>query len=465
MKKLNRYISRRWSAECGYREILVLALPLVICTGSWSVQQFIDRMFLTWYSPEAIAASVPSGILNFTLICLFMGTATYVGTFVSQYFGAERYSMTGPSLWQGIYIAAFSAVLVMLSIPLAPYIFDFIGHEQAIREQEILYFQILAVGTFPVVASSALSSFYSSIGKVWIVMWVNILITGANILMNYVLIFGHLGFEPMGIAGAGISTVISSLLNIIIYYTIFLSGEYRRKYNTAGGWRFNYELFSRLIKYGLPSGIQFFLEVSGFSLFLILIGKLGTVNLAATNIAYNISNLSFMPMIGLGMAISILVGRNIGRNRADIAEYAAYSGFHIAFFYMSVVALLFVFVPELFIIPFSLNTEGAVFGEIFDLTLILMRFVAFYCIFDTMNVIFGSAVKGAGDTRFVMYVMTLTSLGVLVLPSYLIISVFGLGLMAAWLSASLYIAIVGVIFLLRFRHGAWKSMRVVEHLT
>ena len=83
------WVKNRWYAEGGYGEVLRIAIPLIISTGSWSVQHFVDRMFLTWYSPEAIAAAMPAGILNFTITCIFIGTASYVGTFVAQYYGAR----------------------------------------------------------------------------------------------------------------------------------------------------------------------------------------------------------------------------------------------------------------------------------------------------------------------------------------------------------------------------------------
>ena len=83
-------IKQKWNHEAGYRELLVVALPLIVSTGSWSVQQFVDRMFLAWYSPEAMAASMPAGITNFTVMSLFIGTASYTGTFVAQYNGAGQ---------------------------------------------------------------------------------------------------------------------------------------------------------------------------------------------------------------------------------------------------------------------------------------------------------------------------------------------------------------------------------------
>ncbi|PKL35121.1 MAG: MATE family efflux transporter [Spirochaetae bacterium HGW-Spirochaetae-1] len=452
----------RWNAPFGYRHLLVLAIPLIISTGSWSIQHVIDRMFLTWHSEAAIAASMPAGILNFTIISFFMGTASYVSTFVAQYFGSDQHKMVGPIVWQGMYVSLMSAFTLFMLIPFAPQIFTLIGHDEAVRILETDYFQILCFGGFPVVASSCLAGLFSGLGKTWIVMFVNIFSTIVNIVFNYLLIFGNYGFPAMGIRGAGIATVISACVNFLIYFAITLGPYYRSVFDSVRGWRFNRVLFMRLMKYGLPSGAQFFLDVAGFTFFILIIGRLGKVSLAASNIALTVNNLAFMPMIGLGIAVSILVGQNLGRNEPENAEYSAYSGFHLTFIYMTAIAALFVFFPEIFIGIFAAKADPEKFRKIFELTVILLRFVAFYSVFDTLNIIFASAIKGAGDTRFVMYMISSLSLTVLVIPTYVCVVIFEMGLYAGWTIASAYVILLGFVFLLRFKNGKWKKMRVID---
>lgn len=138
-----QYLKNRWNRDGGYREVLVVAVPLILSTATWSVQHFVDRMFLTWYSPETIAAAMPAGMLNFTIISLFMGTAGYVSTFVAQYYGAGRYHRIGPAIWQGIYISLFGGLFLLCVIPLAEPAFRLIGHSPEIQQHEVIYFQIL----------------------------------------------------------------------------------------------------------------------------------------------------------------------------------------------------------------------------------------------------------------------------------------------------------------------------------
>jgi MATE family multidrug resistance protein len=212
----------------------------------------------------------------------------------------------------------------------------------------------------------------------------------------------------------------------------------------------------------LPSGVQFCLDMAGFTTFVLLMGRLGTTKLAATNIAFNINTLAFMPMIGFGIAVSVLVGQQLGRDRPDLAERSAYSGFHLTFLYMGSIAAAYVLVPEIFLKPFGAQADPESFEPVRRIALVLLRFVAVFSLFDTMNIIFASAIKGAGDTRYVMFMIVAVSFGVLVAPSYVGLVLFDGGIYVGWTIASVYISILGLSFLRRFLGGKWKTMRVIE---
>jgi multidrug resistance protein, MATE family len=451
-----------WSGDGGIHEVLVLAFPLVLSTGSWSIQHFVDRMFLSWYSPEAIAAAMPSGILNYAFMSFFIGTASYVSTFVAQYHGARMQQRIGPAIWQGIYFSIFGGIFMLSLIPLARPIFDLVGHEQAICINEIVFFQYICLGGFPVIASSVLSAFFTGLGKPWPVMWVNVLSTGVTLVLDYALIFGNWGFPEMGMKGAAIATAISGYSSLAAYMVLMARPSYNRDFRIFSGWKPDIDLLKRLVKFGVPSGVQFFLDMAGFTAFVLILGRLGEVNLAATNIAFNINTLAFMPMIGFGIAVSVLVGQYLGKGRPDLASKSTYSGFFMTFIYMSTIAALYVLVPEIFTAPFAARSDAVLFPEIKRLVEILLRFVALYSLFDTMNVIFASALKGAGDTRFVMYMIILVSALILVVPTYVVLVVLGYGIMAAWTIATAYVILLGFMFYFRFLQGSWKRMRVIE---
>jgi MATE family multidrug resistance protein len=457
-----QYLKNRWNIAGGYREVLVIAIPLILSTATWSVQHFVDRMFLAWYSPAAIAAAMPAGMVYFSIVSIFMGTAGYVSTFVAQYYGANRYHRIGPALWQGVYISLIGGLVLLAFIPLAGLIFSLVGHDLPVQKKEIVYFEILCLGGGFYIGSYALSGFYSGRGKTWPVMWVNAFTTAVNLILDYLLIFGHWGFPEMGIKGAGIATVSAGAFSFLVFLALLSSRSNNTTFHAISGWRPQKDLFNRLLRFGFPSGVQFFLEMAGITGFVLLVGRLGTSSLAATNIAFNINTLAFMPMIGCGIAISVLVGQYLGAEKPELAQTSVYSGFHLTFVYMASIAAAYALVPDIFVAPFSSGADPQRFSEIYSFSVVLLRFVAVYSLFDTMNIIFCSAIKGAGDTRFVMFATVILTLCVLVIPTYLAIVVLKYGLMVAWVMASTYVILLGVVFCLRFRGGKWKSMRVIE---
>lgn len=456
------YLRDRWQAPSGYREVFQLAWPLILSSSSWTIQHFINRVFLSWHSPTAMAAAMPAGMASWTVVALFMGTASYVTTFVAQYKGAGRDERVGASVWQAIYFAIFGAVLIFFLIPVAGPLFTWVGHPLEIRTQETTFFRILCLGMGFNIFGNAISGFFSGLGRTAPVMWVNLLINAINILLDYVLIFGHWGFPSMGIEGAGWATVIAGGIGAAVFMVLFLLPSNQRKYATLRSWRFDGPLFLRLMRYGLPSGGHFMLDALAFTLFVFFVGRMGTVALGATNVAWNINTIAFMPMMGFSIAASTLVGQRLGQDRPGLASKATWSAFHMTFVYMGLAALLYFLVPSLFLWPFTLHTDPAKFAPIHAMAVIMLRFVAIYSVFDTMNLIFSSALKGAGDTRFVMLFSIVLAWPVMVLPTWYFSGLGGKGIYLAWTCMSAYVILLAFGFLFRFLQGKWRGMRVIE---
>jgi MATE family multidrug resistance protein len=332
-------------------------------------------------------------------------------------------------------------------------------------EMEITYFRTLCLGAGPLVVSTSVGCFFSGRGKTWVLMWVNAGTTLVNIILDYGLIFGHWGLPEMGIKGAALATVLAGCFSATVYLALFLRHRYREEFSTLSGWKLESSLFLRLCRYGIPSGIHYFLDASAFMFFIMMVGRLGTLELAATNIAFNINTLAFMPLIGFGIAVSTLVGQWLGANKPEIAAKSTWSGFHVACLYAALFSAAYFFWPQIFLKPFAAQASSSEFLQVGEMTTLLLRFVAVYSIFDALNIIFAAAIKGAGDTRFVMIVNIILSWTIMLIPSYLAIHAFGRGIYAMWTAASCYIIILGLTFLKRFLGGKWKLMRVIEDIS
>ena len=312
------------------------------------------------------------------------------------------------------------------------------------------------------VLNNTLSSFFSGLGKTIVVMWVSIVITITNILLDYLLIFGFAGFPEMGIRGAAIATNIAIILGTIIFITLILAKKYRYRYQTLSSWRFRSSLFNRLIYFGFPNGLRLFIDMVSFTAFIMIVGTLGTTELAASNIAFNINALSFLPMIGLMIGVAVVVGQRLGDDKPAIAERATWSGIHIAVAFFGLLGALYLFVPSVFIWPFTLYGGFAEDESTALLIVVLLRFIAFFGIFDSIFLVFLGALEGAGDTRFIMKMSFLVSVLLLVLPSYLYIKFFEANLMVLWSMITLNVIIYSAVFYWRFSKGPWKSMRVIH---
>lgn len=455
-------IANRWKAESGYREVMQIAFPLILSTGSWTIQHFIDRMFLTWYSQEAIAASMPASMVSWTITSLFVGTASYINTFVAQYFGAKRYERIGASVWQGIYLALFATPVIFIFYPLSDWLFAFFGHEQRVQELESIYFRLLLIGSPFAIVANAVSGFFSGRGKTWVIMWINVIGMVSNVILDYLLIFGNWGFPEMGIEGAGIATVIATIITAALLFIRMARPSMNEAFCTLKNWKFEMELFRRLLRYGVPSGLQFFLEIIAFTIFIMLVGRIGTVELAASNIAFNINMLAFLPMFGMTLAVSALVGQRLGENRPEAAEKTTWSAFHIGFTYFGILALGYVAIPKVFLFPFGAQATPEEFAPIAQMGIVLLRFIALYSLFDAANMIFSGALKGAGDTRFVAVASIGLSWALMIVPSLIALYVFDAGLNWLWFFVTLYVSALGLVLFLRFRRGIWKCMRVIE---
>ncbi|HEX7448276.1 MAG TPA: MATE family efflux transporter [Pirellulales bacterium] len=441
--------------------MLSIALPLIASTVSWTIMIFTDRVFLAWYSPAAVAAALPAGMLSFAVICFPLGLAAYVNTFVAQYHGAGRNERIGAAVWQAIFIGLAAAPLALITIPLAPGIIEAVDHDPDVTSYEVDYYQAVCAGEATLVLIAALSAFFTGRGEVRTVMVVDSSAAALNILLDYLWIFGHAGFPTMGPKGAAWATTVATWLRLFVYMVLWFRPKFRQTYHTVSGCRFDRELFGRLLWFGFPNGLQYLFEVGSFSVFLMLVGQFGEKALAASNLSFNLNSLAFMPVVGIGLAASTLVGQHLGENRPDLAARSTWSAFALGAILMLPVAALYVFAPHWLLAAYSLHSEPRDFAELEDLASLLLRYVAAYCLFDAMNVILSGALKGAGDTRFVLFV-TLSAALVTGLGCWLGVKHFSLGLYFCWSMMTGWVCLLGVVFLARFVQGRWRTMRVIE---
>ena len=446
-----------------YRDVLRVSLPLVASMASTMVMEFTDRIFLANYSLESIAAALPAGIAAFLFMTFFIGTAGYVNVFIAQYTGAGALDRVGAALWQGIYFSVFSGVVMAGLYFIAEPLFQFSGHSPEVQRLEVIYFRILCLAAGTQILATALSCFYSGRGQTRPVMIIYLIGTIINIPLTYAMINGIWIFPELGIMGAGIATVISWTLVAVIFGFMIFTRENDRIYAVVGHHQFQSDLFRRLIKFGMHGAFQFTMDVFCFTFFVFMVGRIGTLELAISNIVLSIESLSFTPLMGFSMGTSTLVGLALGRNRPQEAVAVTRATFHLVLIYMVFMALLFVLAPQLLLDLFRPdNMSAESFNTMRTMGFHLLRLVCCYLFFDAFYMVSIGALKGAGDTRFIMWSITLVALFAMILPIYVGIQYFGGGIYFAWICITLFVFLLFLISYGRYAQGKWKQMRVIE---
>lgn len=446
-----------------YRDVLRVSLPLVVSMATTMVMEFTDRIFLANYSLESIAAALPAGIAAFLFISFFAGSAGYVNVFIAQYAGAGALYRVGAALWQGIYFSLLSGLVMVGLYFVAEPLFHFGGHSADVQRLEVIYFRVLCLGAATLILGTGLSCFFSGRGQTRPVMVIQFIGTLLNIPLDYALINGFWIFPELGILGAGIATVTSWTVVSVIFGFMIFTRENDRIYAVRTNFQIDPQLFSRLMKFGIPSALQFSMDIFGFTFFTFMVGRIGNLELAVSNIVISIDSLAFTPLMGFSMGTSTLVGQALGRNRPDQAVAVARATIQIVLIYMLALMLFFVFAPQVLLNLFRPNdVDAASYAAMLDLGIILLRFIACYLFFDAFYMVCIGVLKGAGDTRFIMWSIALVSLVVMALPIYVGIAYFDMGIYFAWFCLTFFVFFLFIVSYGRYLQGRWKKMRVIE---
>ncbi|MCF0234721.1 MAG: MATE family efflux transporter, partial [Thermoguttaceae bacterium] len=296
-----------WGRPCGIKDVVWLATPIIISSGSVALMNFCDRVFLTWFDQYGMSAAFLAGSLGWGLGAFPFGIAVFVNTFVAQYFGAQKYKRVGPIVWQGAFVGFIFGPLFVLATPLVEQFFTAIEHTAEVVGYERDYWFYFALGMPAIIANEALAAFFCGRREMKTVMAVGLFAVIMNVILDYFLIFGINGDFRFGVAGAAMATSISMWMKFALFLYLMLRRDKDDVFAVRKGFRLMPREFFRLFKYGAMSSTQTTIENWTFTLFVLLIGSLGDAESISTAIAFNLEFLVFMPITGIGVAVSTLV--------------------------------------------------------------------------------------------------------------------------------------------------------------
>jgi MATE family multidrug resistance protein len=442
--------------ETSLKYMLKLAAPMVVMNISFTVMQFVDRFMVSRLGTEALAAILPAGIISFVPASFAIGVMTSVNTFVSQSLGRGQKRDCSKYCWQAIYMGlAYLSVTAAIMWPAAPQVFRMLGHEPAIVNLEVIYFRIMLYTQFLSIFVWSSSQFFMGIHRPVITMYAALVGQVVNVAANYVLIYGKFGFPMMGVAGAGWGTFIGTAVSAGMVMAMFLGSDINSNFASRRMMNINLAKMLDLLKVGFPAGFGFFVNMTFWGIILFgLVGRFGKEALAATSAVFACMNVSFMPIAGLGTALTAAVGKSIGEGRKEMAIKQTAVCLRVALIYMGLVGLcLFIFRNNL--MAFWAPDDK----EVVSIGINIFIFAAIFQIFDAILIIYYDALCGAGDTLWLAIVEAGGAAVVMGIGGFCMIKLFPeLGALGPWGMATVKIIVVAFANRWRFKSNKWMQI-------
>ncbi|MCP4456115.1 MAG: MATE family efflux transporter [Planctomycetes bacterium] len=448
-------------APGGIRELLVIALPMVVSHACDTVMVFTDRLFLSRLGAVHMNASMAGGLSCFMAITFFIGLTGYTTALVAQNLGGRRKNQCAKATAQAFIISLIAYPVILLTRPLIHLGFAKSGIPSDQLTLQTSYFNILIYGTIFTLFRTCLSSFFSGIGRTRIVMISALTAMVVNIGMNYVLIFGKLGLPALGIRGAAYGTIAGSVFGLMVLVAVYFGPAIKQEFQVIQAIRFDRRMMAKLLKFGYPAGVEMFLNLVAFTGLILGFHAHSPVTATAVTIMFNWDMVAFVPLIGIEISVMSLVGRYMGAQQPDIARRATLSGLKSGWAYSACILVLFVFLPEQLVALFEPQQADAVFAEAMPMAVRMIRIASLYVMIDAVILVFSGALRGAGDTLWAMCV----SVGLhWLLVAILAVLLYGLKLSPE----TTWLALVGIfltfssLFYLRYRSGKWRHIQVLS---
>jgi len=452
----------------SYSSILKLVWPLALGMINNAVMQFVDRAYLAQDSMSALEAVLPAGVLAWIFMGFFQSVVGFSGVFVAQFHGAGKPTKCRSAYHAAVFLSVLSGLLMVPCLPLGDWILAKTAPAPELLSLERVYYDSVILGGFFVYALMAASSYFTGLGCTRIVFWVNVIGNVINIALDPVLIFGidwsisfssstsflHLHLPHLGIAGAAYATVFS-----VAVQAVALLVAAHRHLRAAERDAFSWELVRRILRFGIPAGLYEILTMASFAIFVFVTGGVGDVALAASNACFSVNYLLFAPMTGFALGVQTLVGQARGRGDDGEASLALRRTLVLALGFVALAGgLMLVFHRP--ILSLFAPADVTVAADFHALGKTLFLLMSAWMFFDAADVVISGALKGAGDTKFVMVWMLFCSF-ILWLPPVFVVRHFHNTMPALWCTMVWDVVILCIGVLFRWWRGRWKQVRIV----
>lgn len=426
------------------KELWRISFPLMISYLSLSTMQFVDRLYLAWYSLDALNASTSSGTLSWAFYMSWITIAGSAQVLVARYNGAKEYQRLGPAVWQMIYLASFS---ILFFVPMAFY------GRYYLHPLEAVYFKWTMLFSPSFVVIAAISAFYTGRGLTKVITYLSLLSNGINIILDPILIFGMGVISPSyGIAGAAIATGIGEVAQMAILFYLFLSVKNRTNFNT-GDARFNWKELFLGLRLGGPTGLFSGIEYLGLAGFYLMMGKISDNHILIASISQSILLLFLFFGYGLEKGVMTIAGNLIGAGQAHKIKSLFFSGVKLNLWFALFSCVFLIIYPTPIIHLFHLAGHEEIITEV----KYCMAFTAIFLMLENLRWLISGILTAAGDTVYLMITGTLSVWLFMVMPIYYFVYLPKASIMLAFTIWIVYLTVQTSFWLTRYFRGKWQG--------
>ena len=434
------------------RTVARLALPIVAGMVSQNITNLIDTAMMGFVGSTALAAVGLASFANFMCIAFITGLSAGVQAMVARRKGEGRDAETALPLNGGLFLSLIIGIpATVILILLAPAIYNLLTTDPAVREAGTPYLQMRMIGMVAIGMNYAFRGFWNGIGLSTVYMRTIIFIHIAQISLAWIFIFGHFGAPALGALGAGIGNTTSVFFGTILYATQawFLARHHGFLKHLPSR-----EALLNILRISIPASVQQLGISAGFTVLFVIIGRIGTNELAAASVLLNISQTAFLPGLGLGLAAASLVGQALGRGDPADARAWGWQVVRIGMVAMTVIGLPMVVAPRL-ILAIFLHDPAVV-----ELAKTPLQIAGATIMIEAVAIVLLSALQGAGATRLTAKIAIILQWGMFLPLAYVIGPLLGWGLTGVWAWLIAYRFISASVFVAMWESGKWQTIRV-----
>jgi multidrug resistance protein, MATE family len=440
------------------RSSLHLAIPLISAQVAQSMTGFVDTVTMGWLGQETLAAGGLAATTFSTLLVTATGVVLAVSPLIAEAYGAGNSARIRQITCQGFWLSLLLAIPIMVLFAHMDALMLGLGQSANTAILANHYLDVMLWGFLPALLFAMLKGAVSSLSQTRPIMVITVLGTIFNVVGNYILGLGNLGFPKMGLVGIALTSILSYWGMLVCLVLYILQHRYLKNYCLFHEWyRVKLKLLQELMCLGIPIGISFALEIGLYAITAYLMGVLGTEALAAYQIVIQTIVILFMVPVGIGYATTIRVGQWYGQQNLQGVKQAAFVSICLGAAFMALTAILLLGLPKS-LIALYVNVADPNNTRVVTLATAMFAISAFSQLFDGVQTPAAGALRGIQDTRVPMLLSFLAFWLIGLTSGYVLGFILNFGAVGLWVGQSLGVAVSALVFV-------WRLHRLMSKLS